>query len=62
MTRKEQIYTVTELEFGIWRIGNSMVYMDLMVGTHHALLFDTGYGFGSLRDVVRGITESSSVK
>lgn len=57
MTRKEQIYTVTELESGIWRIGNSMVYMDLMVGTHHALLFDTGYGFGSLRDVVRGITD-----
>ena len=57
MTRKEQIYTVTELEPGIWRIGNSMVYMDLMVGTHHALLFDTGYGFGSLRDVVRGITD-----
>ena len=57
MTRKEQIYTVTELEPGIWRIGNSMVYMDLLVGTHHALLFDTGYGFGSLRDVVRGITD-----
>ena len=57
MTRKEQIYTVTELEPGIWRIGNSMVYMDLMVGTHHALLFDSGYGFGSLRDVVRGITD-----
>ena len=57
MTRKEQIYTVTELEPGIWRIGNSMVYMDLLVGTHHALLFDTGYGFGSLRDVVRSITD-----
>lgn len=57
MTRKEPIYTVTEQEPGIWRIGNSMVYMDLLVGTHHALLFDTGYGFGSLRDVVRGITD-----
>ena len=57
MTRKEQIYTVTELEPGIWRIGNSMVYMDLLVGTHHALLFDTGYGFGSLKDVVRSITD-----
>ena len=57
MTRKEQISTVTELEPGIWRSGNSMVYMDLLVGTHHALLFDTGYGFGSLRDVVRGITD-----
>ena len=57
MTGKEQIYTITELESGIWRIGNSMVYMDLMVGAHHALLFDTGYGFGSLRDVVRTITD-----
>ena len=57
MTRKEPIYTVTEQEPGIWRIGNSMVYMDLLVGTHHALLFDTGYGFGSLRDVVRSITD-----
>lgn len=57
MTRKEPIYTVTEQEPGIWRIGNSMVYMDLLVGTHHALLFDTGYGFGSLKDVVRSITD-----
>lgn len=57
MTQKEQIYTVTELEPGIWRIGNSMVYMELIVGSHHALLFDTGYGFGSLKDVVRGITD-----
>ena len=57
MTRKEEIYTVTELEPGIFRIGNSMVYMDLIVGSHHALLFDTGYGFGSLKDVVEGITD-----
>lgn len=57
MTHKEQIYTVTELEKGIYRIGNSMVYMELIVGAHHALLFDTGYGFGCLKDVVRGITD-----
>ena len=57
MTRKEEIYTVTELESGIFRIGNSMVYMDLIVGSHYALLFDTGYGFGNLRDVVRSITD-----
>ena len=57
MTRKEQIYTVMELEPGIFRIGNSRVYMDLIVGSHHALLFDTGYGFGSLRDVVERITD-----
>ena len=57
MVQKEQIYTVTELGEGIWRIGNSMVYMELIVGSHHALLFDTGYGFGGLKDVVRGITD-----
>ena len=57
MTRKERIYTVTELEQGLYRIGNSMVFMDLIVGSHHALLFDTGYGFGSLWDVVKSITD-----
>ena len=57
MTHKEEIYAVTELEPGIWRIGNSMVFMDLIIGSNHALLFDTGYGFGSLRDVVRRITD-----
>lgn len=57
MTQKEQIYTVVQIGAGLYRIGNSMVFMDLIVGSHHALLFDTGYGFGSLRDVVRGITD-----
>ena len=57
MTKKENIYTVRELEPGIFRIGNSMVFMDLMVGAHHALLFDTGYGFGDLRALVQSITD-----
>ena len=57
MTRKEQIYTVTQLEPGLFRIGNSMVNMDLIVGSHHALLFDTGYGFGSLKTLVEDITD-----
>ena len=57
MTQKEQIYTVAQIGAGLYRIGNSMVFMDLIVGSHHALLFDTGYGFGSLKDVVRGITD-----
>ena len=57
MTKKEPIYTVTELEPGIFRIENSAVFMDLIVGEHHALLFDTGYGFGDLKAVVRGITD-----
>lgn len=53
----EHIYTVRELEPGIFRIGNSMVFMDLIVGAHHALLFDTGYGFGDLKALVRSITD-----
>ena len=57
MTQKEQVYTVAQIGEGLYRIGNSMVYMDLIVGSHHALLFDTGYGFGSLKDVVQGITD-----
>ena len=57
MTRKEPIYTVTELEPGIFRIENSSVFMDLIVGEHHALLFDTGYGFADLKAVVRSVTD-----
>lgn len=53
----EHIYTVRELVPGIFRIGNSMVFMDLIVGAHHALLFDTGYGFGDLKALVRSITD-----
>lgn len=56
MERKEHIYTLRELEPGLWRIGNSGVFMDLIVGEHHALLFDTGYGCGSLKAVVESVT------
>ena len=57
MKHLQSIYTVRELEHGLYRIGNSMVFMDLIVGTHHALLFDTGYGFGDLKALVRSITD-----
>lgn len=57
MTYLEEIYTVRELEPGLFRIGNSMVFMDLIVGAHHALLFDTGYGFGNLNALVRSLTD-----
>ena len=48
MTHLENIYTLRELEPGIYRICNSAVFMDLIVGTPHALLFVTGYGYGDL--------------
>lgn len=57
MTRKEPLYDVTELEPGLYRMGSSGVFMDLIVGSHHALLFDTAYGFGDLPGLVRTITD-----
>ena len=57
MITKECIYNVRELEPGLYRIGNSAVFMDLIVGSHHALLFDTGYGYGNLKAVVRSVTD-----
>ena len=57
MIRQETIFEVRELEPGIYRIGNSGVFMDLLVGCHHGLLFDTGYGYGDLKQVVRSLTD-----
>ena len=42
---------------GTYRIENSGVHTDLLVGEHHALLFDTGYGFEDLHALVRRITD-----
>lgn len=56
MERKAEIYSVRRLSEHLYRIGNSAVHMDLIVGSHHALLFDTGYGFCDLAGLVRGIT------
>ena len=57
MTCLENIYAVRELEPGLYRIANSEVHMDLIVGSHHALLFDTGYGYGNLKQIVRELTD-----
>ena len=56
MQYKHGIYTVTRIFPGIWRIENSHVFMDLIVGSHHALLWDTGYGYADLNEVIRAIT------
>ncbi len=51
-------YQVSELLPGVYRIGSAeSVFMDLFVGEEKALLFDTGYGFGNLKDTVRKITD-----
>lgn len=51
------VYHLTEILPGAYRIENSAVHMDLLVGGHHALLFDTGYGFEDLYAFVRSITD-----
>ena len=53
----KKLYEVRELEPGLYRICNSGVFMDLIVGSHHALLFDTGYGYGDLKGVIRELTD-----
>ena len=57
MTYSETIYRVKSIGPGLYRIENSAVFMDLIVGSHHALLFDTGYGYGDLRSLIRTITD-----
>lgn len=51
------VYRLREVQEGVYRIENSHVFMDLLVGEHHALLFDTGYGFDDLHGLVRRITD-----
>ena len=51
------VYHVREILPGVYRIENSGVHMELLVGEHHALLFDTGYGFDDLHGLVRRITD-----
>ena len=57
MTYSDTIYRVKTIGPGLYRIENSAVFMDLIVGSHHALLFDTGYGYGDLKSLIRTITD-----
>ncbi len=51
------IYEWKEILPGAYRISEGDVFMDLIVGSHHGLLFDTGYGYGDLYALVREITD-----
>lgn len=53
----QTVYHITQPRPGLFRFGNSGVYVDLIVGTHHALLWDTAYGFDDLRGLVEKITD-----
>lgn len=52
-----EFYSVTKCMPNVYRIHSAeQVHMDLLVGEKAALLFDTGYGLGNLREVVKNIT------
>lgn len=42
---------------GVYGITGEAVAKFLIVGEHHALLFDTGYGFGNLKEYVKTLTD-----
>lgn len=53
-----QTYYKVEKMDGYYRIGSSEgVFCYLLVGTEKALLIDTGYGYGNLRDAVCSVTD-----
>ncbi len=53
----EQFYRIKELRKNIYHIDSEeQVAMDLFVGSQKALLFDTGYGYGHLKEVVKKMT------
>lgn len=51
-------YQLTRVKQDIYRITSpENVFMELLIGSDHALLIDTGYGFGDLRSAVREVTD-----
>ena len=42
---------------GVYSIAGEAVIRYLIIGEHHALLFDTGYGFGDLASFVKSLTD-----
>lgn len=51
-------YSVKQINENCWRIASPLgVFMDLIIGSERALLWDTGYGMGDLKKMVREITD-----
>lgn len=50
-------FTAKEIMAGIYAIGGEAVVRYLILGEHHALLFDTGYGFGDISKFVKTLTD-----
>lgn len=54
----ENYYQIIKLKENIYRIiSKENVFIDLFVGKEKALLWDTGYGYGNLKKVIRDITD-----
>ena len=53
----KKYFKVEEPMPGLFEISSCFVQMHLLVGEHHALLVDTGYGFTNLPGLVREITD-----
>ena len=50
-------YQIEKLNERMYRlISKEAVYMDLIVGDHHALLFDTGFGYGDINATIEKAT------
>lgn len=55
--REKKYYQIIPFDNNIFRITSPEgVYMELFIGTHHALLLDTGFGFGNLKFTIQSIT------
>lgn len=51
-------YQIKEIENGIFRLTSAeAVFIDLFVGTEKALLLDTGWGIGPLKQTIRNLTD-----
>lgn len=51
------VYGFWKTDFGAWQINNRNNALYLLVGEKKALLIDTGYGDGDLREIVEKITD-----
>lgn len=53
----ESVYEVIKIDDGSWRIEDNVVRTFLFAGTERALLVDTGFGTGNLKEVVESLTD-----
>lgn len=53
----ESIYEIINFGEGSWRIEDNVVRAFLFTGTQRALLVDTGFGTGNIRQVVESLTD-----